>query len=217
MKQMKHRAALFDLDGVIFDTEPRYTEIWAGICGRYRPDIPNLEHIIKGTPLDEILKNYFTGGPDEHRAITEWLDREEQRIPYIYINGAREYVEHLRTLGVKTAIVTSSNRKKMANVYAQHPEFKQIFDQILTSEDFRRGKPEPDCYLEATKRFGFEPQECVVFEDSFNGLRSGRSAGGHVVALSTTNSPEAVAPFADVVVPDFDAQRPEHALLQELF
>ena len=193
MKQMKHRAALFDLDGVIFDTEPRYTEIWAGICGRYRPDIPNLEHIIKGTPLDEILKNYFTGGPDEHRAITEWLDREE------------------------TAIVTSSNRKKMANVYAQHPEFKQIFDQILTSEDFRRGKPEPDCYLEAAKRFGLEPQECVVFEDSFNGLRSGRSAGGYVVALSTTNSPEAVAPFADVVVPDFDAQRPEHALLQELF
>lgn len=91
----------------------------------------------------------------------------------------------------------------MESVYRQHPEFKSIFDAILTSEDFDESKPSPDCYLKGAQCFGVKPVECVVFEDSFNGLKSGRASGAFVVGLATTNSPESIAPYADVVVKDF--------------
>jgi HAD superfamily hydrolase (TIGR01509 family) len=87
---------------------------------------------------------------------------------YLYVDGLEPFVKDLRLQGVKTAVVTSSNRPKMESVYRQHPEFKSLFDAILTSEDFERSKPDPDCYLKAAERFGVNPEDCVVFEDSFN-------------------------------------------------
>lgn len=91
----------------------------------------------------------------------------------------------------------------MESVYRQHPEFKSIFDAILTSEDFDESKPSPDCYIKGAHRFGVKPEDCIVFEDSFNGLKSGRASGAFVIGLATTNSPESIAPYADVVVKDF--------------
>ena len=92
---------------------------------------------------------------------------------------------------------------KMENVYRKRPEFKTYFDAILTSEDFAESKPSPDCYQRAAQRFGLTKDECVVFEDSFNGLKSGRAAGMYVVGLATTNSPESIAPFADRVIKEY--------------
>lgn len=97
----------------------------------------------------------------------------------------------------------------MENVYRRHPEFKTYFDAILTSEDFEYSKPHPDCYLKAAARFGVNPTDCVVFEDSFNGLRSGRAAGMTVVALATTNAPEQIAPLSDEVIKDFSEYIPK--------
>lgn len=211
------RAALFDLDGVVFDTEPVYTEIWREICQRYRPDIPRLEHIIKGKTMDEILSTYFPSENGTHETIREWVAREEKSIPYYYIKGVEEFVEYLRNHHVKTAIVTSSNREKMGNVYVQHPELHSLFDAILTSEDFSAGKPSPDCYQRGAAVLGFTPEECVVFEDSFNGLKSGRDAGAFVIGLSTTNSPEEIAPLADRVIPDFHLSERDKALIFSLF
>ena len=113
------------------------------------------------------------------------------------------YIKALRAQGVKTAVVTSSNQPKMEAVYQHHPEFKTLFDAILTSEDFERSKPDPDCYLKAAERFGVAPEDCVVFEDSFNGLKSGRAAGMHVVGLATTNPAEAIRPLCDEVIENY--------------
>ena len=99
--------------------------------------------------------------------------------------------------------MTSSNRQKMASVYRAHPEFKVIFDAILTSEDFAESKPSPDCYLKAAARFGVPPMECVVFEDSFNGLRAGRAAGMKVVGLTTTNPESSIKELSDFQIPDY--------------
>jgi HAD superfamily hydrolase (TIGR01509 family) len=120
-----------------------------------------------------------------------------------YVAGFESFVHILREQGVKTAVVTSSNKQKMESVYRQHPEFKSIFDAILTSEDFDESKPSPDCYIKGAHRFGVKPEDCIVFEDSFNGLKSGRASGAFVIGLATTNSPESIAPYADVVVKDF--------------
>ena len=205
MKKMNEiKVALFDLDGVVFDTEPQYTVFWGEQCREFHPEHPGLEHEIKGQTLLQIYDAWFSGSlADKQPLITERLNRFEQQMDYIYVAGFEQYIARLRRVGVNTAVVTSSNLPKMQAVYASRPEFKTLFDAILTAEDFERSKPDPDCYLKAARRFGAAPADCVVFEDSFNGLKSGRAAGMLVVGLATTNSADSIRPFCDYVIDDY--------------
>ena len=192
------KAALFDLDGVVFDTEPQYSIFWGAQCREFHPEHPGLEHEIKGQTLVQIYDAWFSGPlADKQALITERLNEYEQQMSYDYLAGFEQYIKGLRAQGVKTAVVTSSNQPKMEAVYKSHPEFKTLFD------DFERSKPDPDCYLKAAERFGVEPKDCVVFEDSFNGLKSGRAAGMYVVGLATTNAAEAIKPYCDEVINDY--------------
>ena len=201
---MTIKAALFDLDGVVFDTEPQYSIFWGATCREFHPEIPGLEHKIKGQTLMQIYDAWFSGPlAGSQPLITERLNDYERQMSYDYIAGFVEYITDLRRQGVKTAVVTSSNQPKMEAVYQSHPEFCELFDAILTSEDFERSKPDPDCYLKAAARLGVSKDDCVVFEDSFNGLKSGRAAGMYVVGLATTNSADAIAPLCDEVIDDY--------------
>ena len=201
---MIFKAALFDLDGVVFDTEPQYTIFWGQQCREFHPEHPGLEQEIKGQTLVQIYDAWFSGPLEPKQAVvTERLNQFEQQMSYDYIAGFVDYISALRQQGVKTAVVTSSNQPKMQAVYHAHPEFTEMFDAILTSENFERSKPDPDCYLKAAARLGISKEACVVFEDSFNGLKSGRAAGMYVVGLATTNSAEAIAPLSDKVIQDY--------------
>ncbi len=198
------KAALFDLDGVVFDTEPQYTEFWGVQCREFHPEHPGLEHEIKGQTLVQIFDRHFSGDlAYTQEIITERLNDFEHNMRYDYIEGFEAFVRQLRSKGVKTAVVTSSNRVKMQVVYGRRSEFQELFDAILTSEDFERSKPDPDCYLKAAARLGAGIDECIVFEDSFNGLKSGRAAGMKVVGLATTNSAESIAPYSDTVISNY--------------
>jgi HAD superfamily hydrolase (TIGR01509 family) len=200
----KVKAALFDLDGVVFNTEPQYTVFWGEQCREFHPERPGLEHEIKGQTLDQIYNTWFNGELKAVRPLlTERLNAYEAQMDYAFIEGFEDFIDTLHQNGIKTAVVTSSNQQKMESVYRQHPEFKSLFDAILTSEDFEYSKPHPDCYLKAAARFGAKPEECVVFEDSFNGLKSGRAAGMYVVGLATTNAAEAIAPLCDTVIDNY--------------
>lgn len=204
MRLKSFKAALFDLDGVVFDTEPQYSVFWGSICRQYHPEHPRLEHEIKGQTLTQIYDRWFSGALlSERDNITRRLNDYEAQMHYDYIIGFQEFVSDLRANGVRTAVVTSSNIPKMESVYGYQPGFKSLFDAILTSEDFVRSKPDPDCYLKAAQVLGAQADECIVFEDSFNGLRSGRAAGMVVVGLSTTNPSEAISPFSDLQIPDY--------------
>ncbi len=198
------KAALFDLDGVVFDTEPQYSVFWGDQFRRYYPEHPGMENLIKGMTLVQIFDEHFKDA-ETRRRITAELDEFERNMDFNYVAGFEDFVREIRANGVKTAVVTSSNLVKMENVFAKRPEFKSYFDAVLTSEDFDESKPSPDCYLKAAKRFGLDNKECVVFEDSFNGLKSGRAAGMFVVGLATTNAKEAIAGFSDLVVGDYNA------------
>ena len=204
MQDRQLKAALFDLDGVVFDTEPQYTVFWGEQCRLYHPEHPGLEQEIKGSTLTQIYDCWFSGPLlKEQPVITERLNAYEQQMDYDYVEGFITLVDDLHQHGVKTAVVTSSNLPKMESVYRKQPGFKQLFDAILTSEDFEKSKPDPDCYLKAAQKLGVEPDECVVFEDSVNGLRSGLSAKMKVVGLLTTNPQEIVAPLSDLQVADY--------------
>lgn len=198
------KAALFDLDGVVFDTEPQYSIFWGAICRQYHPEHPGLEHEIKGQTLTQIYDRWFSGDlAAEQESITSRLDAYEEGMRYDFINGFETLIADLHAHGVLTAVVTSSNVPKMESVYRYQPGFRSLFDAILTSEDFECSKPDPDCYMKAAERLGAQVDECIVFEDSFNGLRAGRAAQMVVVGMATTNSVEAIAPLSDIQVVDY--------------
>lgn len=202
MRQLK--AALFDLDGVVFDTEPQYTVFWGSQCRLYHPEHPGLEHEIKGSTLQQIYDKWWNGELEKERDIvTQRLNAFEAQMDYSYIAGFEAFVRDLRQHGVKTAVVTSSNMPKMESVFRARPEFTSLFDAILTSEDFAESKPSPDCYLKGAERFGVSPDECVVLEDSINGLKSGRAAGMYVVGLTTTNTKENIEALSNIQIKDY--------------
>ena len=205
IKELTFKAALFDLDGVLVDTEEQYDNYWGEIAKELIPDHPEMVQDIKGTTLVYTLDKWFSGEREYLREeVTRRMDEFEAQMPFYPVKGAREYVAELRKQGVPMAVVTSSNRTKMSNVYRQYPNFISTFDAILTSEDFRASKPDPDCYLKAAARLGFRPEECVVFEDSIKGLQSARAAGTIVVGLATTVPMEEIRPLSDWQFYDFE-------------
>lgn len=209
------KAALFDLDGVVFETESQYTKFWGMIGKEYHPEMPDFAFRIKGQTLVQIYDKYFSDDAvfahiegyknpqNEQAKITARLDEFESHMNYPYIDGFEDFIKDLKQNGVKCAVVTSSNVQKMLNVYEAHPEFKSYFDRVLTSEDFAKSKPDPDCYLKGAACFGAKPEECVGLEDSFNGLKAVRASGAFTLGLATTNSADSIAPYADHVVANY--------------
>ena len=199
---MPHSIALFDLDGVILDTEGSYTAFWDDYGSRHFSE-KDFGLKIKGQTLVKILGDYFPE-ENERKAITDAINDFERNMSYPFVPGVENYIKSLKSNGIKTAVVTSSNLLKMENVYRCHPGFREMFDIILTSEDFSESKPSPYCYLKAMRLFGAGPEDCVVFEDSLAGLQSARASGAFVTALTTTNPEEVVRNYADLVIRDFN-------------
>lgn len=203
METTQSIVALFDFDGVVMDTESQYLVFWEEIGRRYFPEIKDFACIIKGSTLVQIYDKYFAGMEKERAEVTEALFAFEETMKYEYVPGAREFLETLKAKGVPTAIITSSNIPKMEKVYAVHPELKTLVDRILTSENFTRSKPDPDCFLLGAKELGATPATSVVFEDSFNGIKAGNAAGMPVIGLATTNPKETIQDKCSLVISDF--------------
>ena len=199
---MPRSIALFDLDGVILDTEGSYTAFWDDYGSRHFSE-KDFGLKIKGQTLVKILGDYFPE-ENERKSITDAINDFERNMSYPFVPGVENYIKSLKSNGIRTAVVTSSNLLKMENVYRCHPGFREMFDMILTSEDFSESKPSPYCYLKAMRLFGAGPEDCVVFEDSLAGLQSARASGAFVTALTTTNPEEVVRNYADLVIRDFN-------------
>lgn len=200
---MKQTAVLFDLDGVLIDTEGQYSDFWKRIGQSYYPEKKDFAKEIKGKTLVQIYQQYFSGQVDVQHAITQALAAFEQQMSFAFIPGAFGFVASLRQEGYKVAVVTSSNQEKLRCLLNEHPDFYSYFDRVFTAEDATRSKPAPDCYLSAAASFGFDAADCYVFEDSLNGLRAGLDSGATVVGVATTYDAERIAPFCHYVIHDF--------------
>ena len=198
----KFKAALFDLDGTLIDTEDQYTVVWGRIARKYRPDVPDLEYAIKGTTLKNILATYFS--PETHEAIVRELDEYEAQMDYSFFPYVEEFLTDIRSHGVKCAIVTSSNKQKMQYATKDNPLIGTMFDKILTAEDFSASKPAPDCYLKAAEMLQTPLEDCMVFEDAYNGLQAGMASGIYTVGLATGHTIEEIAPLCHKVLKNFE-------------
>ena len=191
-------ACLFDLDGVLVDSERIYTKIWEAIEKHWPTGIENFAYKIKGTTLEDILERHF---PEEAREdITKELLRLEGMMIYGPMPGAIEFIDALKAKGSPVALVTSSNGLKMDHLWHDMPGFKEKFDVIITGDEVTNSKPDPEGYLAAAKALGVDPKRCAVFEDSLQGVKAGNAAGAFVIGVAGTLKASDIQPFSDIVV-----------------
>lgn len=194
----KKHAVLFDLDGVLIDSEGDYSRFWKHINEIYPTGIDDFAIAIKGTTLPEILKHFE--GDDVKNDIVRRIGEYQDEMQYTIFEGAEAFLSELNRRGIPAAIVTSSDEGKMKYLFKQHPNLKEYFTAIIDASMVTRSKPDPQGYLLGAEKLGAEPENCFVFEDSLQGLKAGRTAGAHVVGLATTYPRETVEQFADVVI-----------------
>lgn len=95
------KACLFDLDGVVFDTEPLYTLFWKEIGEQFCPNVPNFEYVIKGQTLVQIYDKYFEGQNEKQKEITRLLDLYERDMDYNYVAGFKSFIKNIRSKDLK--------------------------------------------------------------------------------------------------------------------
>lgn len=194
---------LFDMDGVMIDTEPQYDVFWKHAGDKYNTGIANFEKVIKGTTLPNILKKYFSHlAQEELNNLSDSLDKFEANMNFEEIPGSVKFVKELKAKGIKVGLVTSSTDTKLIAVN-KAKQFDQLFDTVVSAARVTEGKPNPRCFLLAAEDLGVDPKDCIVFEDSFAGIEAGIAAGMKVVGLATTNPEESLKDKCCKVIPDF--------------
>ena len=206
-------AALFDLDGVIIDTEPQYSIFWDKTGAEYLHDTDHFGMIFKGNTLRQIFDLFFAGHEDWQQQIASALLKWEKSMRFDLIPGILEFLKALRDNHIRTAIVTSSDNEKLDSLWQAHPELKGYFDTIISADVITRSKPDPEGYLLAARRLGVKPEKAFVFEDSRAGLQAGRAGGMTVVGVATTLSADEITPLADRVINDFTGISPQEILV----
>lgn len=192
------RGVLFDLDGVLLDSEGNYSIFWAQMDKEFPTGIDNFASFIKGLHLTRIL-SFFDNDEVRQHVLEKLLDFERDT-KYKFFPGALDFVRRLREAGIPMTIVTSSDHKKMQALYEQYPEFPTLFDHIITGDMVTKAKPDPECFLTGAKLLGVDIKDCIVFEDSRNGLIAARQSGAMVIGLPTTLAADVVSQLSDMMV-----------------
>jgi HAD superfamily hydrolase (TIGR01509 family) len=180
-------AVVFDLDGVIIDSEEVWEEVRRGYAARHgREFLPDTQQRMMGMSTAEWSRHLSVdvgvGVPPEQVAdevLAEMADRYRRSSPLI--PGA---VETVRRLGARfTLALASSSARILIDQVLASAGLADAFRVTLSTEEVARGKPYPDVYLEVVSRLGLAPRVCAAVEDSSNGLRSAAAAGLAVVAV----------------------------------
>lgn len=198
------KTLLFDLDGVIIDTESQYDVFWKQAGEKYQLGIDNFERVVKGTTLPNIISRYFSHlSEKEQQDLINSNHAFDLQMTYDFIPGAKEFLDEVKSNGIKTGLVTSSGDAKLKKVF-EVLSLEAYFDTIVSADRIKEGKPNPMCYLLAAQDLDVYPEDCIVFEDSFQGIEAGNQAGMKVVGLYTTNPKESIEGKVWKAIPHFE-------------
>jgi HAD superfamily hydrolase (TIGR01509 family) len=208
------QAVVFDLDGLLVQTEEVWDEVREAFIrerrGRY-DEAAQRAMMGMSSPEWSRFIHEDLGVADEPQAISDEVvrrmqERYRERLPLI--DGAVEAVERIAARW-PLAVASSSNRP-LIDLVLELSGLARSFRATVSSEEVARGKPAPDVYVEAARRLGIEPSACGAVEDSHSGIRSAKTAGMFVVAIPNASFPpdeEALA-LADVVLASLDELTP---------
>jgi 16S rRNA pseudouridine516 synthase len=182
------RAVIFDLDGILADSEPSWDDIDAKLLSEYGVAYRGEYHReVLGVSYKasvEFFKKTFgiTASTEElmrrrGEIATEFFANKIGLFPHV-----KEVLEELRDMKLRLAVATSSVSAS-ARPFLDRHQLTSFFEVIITGDEIERGKPHPDIYLRAAEKLGVAPNECLVIEDSLSGVAAGKAAGMRVAAI----------------------------------
>jgi HAD superfamily hydrolase (TIGR01509 family) len=190
------KAIIFDMDGVLTDSEPLIAEAAIRM-------FEEKGHTVRADDFHPFVgagENRYIGGVAEKHGIPLDIPSAKQRMYEIYLGlapgrlksfpGAVELVRHCRTTGFAVAVASSADRIKVEANLRLIALPTPGWNAVIAAEDVARPKPEPDIFLAAAARMGVRPDECVVVEDAPNGIRAARAAGMTCFAVAHTFPPD---------------------------
>ncbi len=199
--------AIFDMDGVIVNNMGYHAQAWAGFIKRYNPPMELEEFMLHfGRTNKDLFGVLFDRDLTEEEAERYGEEKEalyrEVYAPYVEpVPGLVDFLKELKENGVLTAVATSAPRVNLDFIF-DHIPIQPFFDAAVDSSDVTIGKPDPEIFLKAAAKLNCAVSQCVVFEDSFAGIQSGKNAGMKVVGLATSHAPEKLRD-TDWVICDF--------------
>lgn len=201
------RAVIFDMDGLLLDTEGIYTEVTHAIASRHGKafDWAVKQHSIGRGSQD--FAEYVVSALELPMSAEEFLAVRQpmldERFPMAAaMHGAEALVRHLHAHHIPIAVGTSSSQRYFHAKTTLHREWFDLFDQVVTADDpeVKAAKPAPDIFLTAARRLGVEPSQCLVFEDSPFGVTAAKTAGMFAIAVPDPNMPRESYAHADLVL-----------------
>ena len=188
-------AVIFDLDGVLLDSEQRWNEVKEALVreagGRWRDESPRVMMGMSSPEWSAYLRDDL-GVPMDVAAINQEVVRrmeEGYRRQLPLLPGAGDVV---RALAARWPLgLASSSNRELIDLFLELASFGDAFKVAISSEEVARGKPAPDVYLAAAEALGAEPARCVAIEDSSNGLRAAAAARMRVIAVPNAHYPPA--------------------------
>ena len=183
---------IFDMDGVLIDSERQSNEGWLWAAGQLGVDMPMwLIDSFKGAPA-ELCCKFFD---DYYKGVIDYWEAKELRTQHVYKiretegipvkKGVKDIFEYIRNNGLKCAVATSTRRESAEKTLHEIGVWDYL-DAVVYGDEVEHGKPEPDIFLRAAKAIGISPSEAVVVEDSINGIKAGYAAGMRVVHIPDT-------------------------------
>lgn len=205
------RALIFDMDGTIVDNMAFHTQSWITFFERRGRaiDADEFFRTTAGRQGKEIIRSHMGEQLDDDEVAT--LNHEKEAVyrelyaPHLKaVDGFEDLIADARSQGIALAVGTAA---PPANVEftLDGLDLRRHFETVVGATDVPRGKPHPDVFIEAARRCGALPQDCIVFEDAPLGVEAARRAGMRVVVITTTLPREAFAEFDNVIaiVDDF--------------
>lgn len=201
------KAVIFDMDGVIVDTEPIYGRVEKEMFSDLGLDIPDDEYsTFVGTSSRDtwnLLREKYkiSLSVDELCKIEadNYVDALKTCGEAILVPGVKELIQELYNNGVKIALATSSVRN-IADIVLKTFRLEGYFQAVVGGDEVERSKPSPDLYMTAVRRLSIEPEHCIAIEDSKNGVRAAKAAGLKCVAFRNPNSGSQDISCADAIV-----------------
>ena len=212
MVQKKIKAVIFDLDGVIIDSNPQIEKFWHQWASKTerqlsRKDFTKYIHGRKGTETLEALFNDLSSEIKDE-IIRDAIEFDSVMEPEP-VKGIYDFIQTLIQSNIPIGLVTSSHRKR-ALLMLQKQSLHNGFKAHVTAEDVTKGKPDPEPYTTIAKKLNQEPYDCLVFEDAISGVESAKEAGMEVIGINTEEvANDLVKKGAECVVSNFNEIRVE--------